>query len=55
VVAERRGKLVRFHPRFLAYAGHHGFRPVACAVGAPQAKAQASYCNSSRICDAHWG
>jgi transposase len=38
VVAERRGKLVRFHPRFLAYAGHHGFRPVACAVGAPQAK-----------------
>jgi len=38
VVAERRGRLVRFHPRFLAYAGHHGFRPVACAVGAPQAK-----------------
>jgi transposase len=30
VVAERRGRLVRFHPRFLAYAGHHGFRPVAC-------------------------
>jgi transposase len=38
VVAERRGRLVRFHPRFLAYAGHHRFRPVACAVGAPQAK-----------------
>lgn len=37
-VAERHGRLVRFHPRFLAYAGHHGFRPVACAVGAPQAK-----------------
>ena len=33
VVAERRGRLVRFHPRFLAYAGHHGFRPVACNVG----------------------
>ena len=32
-VAERRGKLVRFHPRFLAYAGHHRFRPVACNVG----------------------
>jgi len=32
VVAERQGKLVRFHPRFLAYAGHHGFRPVACNV-----------------------
>jgi transposase len=29
-VAERQGRLVRFHPRFLAYAGHHGFRPVAC-------------------------
>jgi Mu transposase-like protein len=37
-VAERPGRLGRFHPRFLAYAGHHGFRPVACAVGAPQAK-----------------
>ena len=33
VVAERRGQLVRFHPRFLAYAGHHGFRPVACTGG----------------------
>ncbi len=33
VVAERQGQLVRFHPRFLAYAGHHGFRPVACNVG----------------------
>jgi transposase len=32
-VAERRGRLVRFHPRFLAYAGHHRFRPVACNVG----------------------
>jgi len=33
VVAERRGRLVRFNPRFLAYAGHDGFRPVACTVG----------------------
>jgi transposase len=32
-VAERHGRLVRFQPRFLAYAGHHGFRPVACNVG----------------------
>jgi transposase len=32
-VAERHGRLVRFHPRFLAYAGHHGFRPVACTPG----------------------
>jgi len=30
VVAERRGRLVRWNPRFLAYAGHYGFRPVAC-------------------------
>jgi len=32
VVAERRGRLVRWNPRFLAYAGHYGFRPVACNV-----------------------
>jgi transposase len=32
-VAERRGRLVRFHPRFLAYAGHSGFRPVAGTPG----------------------
>src|SRR3972149_5064241 len=32
-VAERRGRLVRFNPRFLAYAGHYGFPPVACTAG----------------------
>ncbi len=32
-VAERRGRLVRWNPRFLAYTGHCGFRPVACAPG----------------------
>jgi len=32
------GSSSAFNPRFLAYAGHHGFRPVACNVGAPQAK-----------------
>ena len=32
-VAERRGRLVRWNPRFLAYAGHCGFRPVACTPG----------------------
>lgn len=32
-VAERRGRLVRWNPRFLAYAGHGGFRPVACTPG----------------------
>ncbi|RPJ64571.1 MAG: IS21 family transposase [Acidobacteria bacterium] len=32
-VAERRGRLVRWNPRFLAYAGHCGFKPVACTPG----------------------
>jgi transposase len=32
-VAERRGRLIRWNPRFLAYAGHCGFRPVACTPG----------------------
>lgn len=29
-VAERQQKLIRFNPRFLAYSGYHGFKPVAC-------------------------
>lgn len=29
-VAERRGRLVRFQPRFSAYMGHHRLQPVAC-------------------------
>jgi hypothetical protein len=29
-VTDRLGKLVRFNARFLAYTGHHGFRPHAC-------------------------
>lgn len=29
-VAERRGRLVRFNPRFHAYTGHHRFNPIAC-------------------------
>jgi len=33
VVIERLGRLVRFIPKFLAYAGFHGFKPVACNVG----------------------
>lgn len=33
VVAERVGKLVRFNPRFLAYAGFHAFKPVAMNPG----------------------
>lgn len=31
-VAERMGKLIRFNSRFLAYAGHHHFKPHACNV-----------------------
>lgn len=31
-VAERKGRLVRFNPKFLVYAAHHGFKPVACNV-----------------------
>jgi transposase len=50
-VAEHHGRLVRFHSRFLVYAGHHGFQPVACNLGRGNDKIQASYCNSSRICD----
>lgn len=33
VVAERVGRLVRFNPRFLAYAGFHAFKPVAMNPG----------------------
>ncbi len=29
-VAERKKKLVRFHPPFFHYAGYHGFKPIAC-------------------------
>lgn len=29
-VAERKQKIIRFNPRFLAYAGHSCFKPVAC-------------------------
>ena len=29
-VAERKKKLVRFHPPFFTYAGYHGFKPIAC-------------------------
>lgn len=33
VVAERMGKLVRFSPKFFAYAGFHAFKPVAMNKG----------------------
>jgi len=38
VVVERLGRIVRFTEGFLAYAGFHGFEPVACNVGAPHEK-----------------
>lgn len=37
-VAERQQKLIRFNPRFLAYSGYHGFKPVACNLGAGHEK-----------------
>jgi transposase len=33
VVVERIGKLLRFTPKFSAYAGFHGFKAIACSVG----------------------
>ena len=33
VVYQRLGRLVQFHPKFLAYAGFHGFEPIACNLG----------------------
>ncbi len=37
-VAEHEGNLVRFHPRFLAFAREYGFVPRACHVAAPWEK-----------------
>jgi len=37
-VAERKRKIIRFNPRFLAYAGHSCFKPVACNPGAGNEK-----------------
>jgi len=38
VVLAHVGREVRFHPRFLDYARHQGFKPVACAPYQPQEK-----------------
>jgi transposase len=38
VVAERFGRLLRLTPKFLAYAGFHGFKPVLCNLGAGNEK-----------------
>ncbi len=45
-VTERMGRLVRFNARFLAYTGHHGFKPHACNVARGNENAYASYCTS---------
>jgi len=37
-VAERKQKIIRFNPKFLAYCGHHHFKPVACNLGAGHEK-----------------
>jgi transposase len=52
VVAEHDGKLIRFHPRFLAFAREFGFYPRACNVAAGWEKDHASHCTplaSSRV------
>jgi len=37
-VAERKQKIIRFNPKFLAYSGHCRFKPVACNPGAGHEK-----------------
>lgn len=37
-VAERKQKIIRFNPKFLAYCGHCHFNPVACNPGAAHEK-----------------
>lgn len=37
-VAERKQKIIRFNPKFLAYTGHCHFKPVACNLGAGHEK-----------------
>ena len=40
---------------FLEYAQYRGFLVDPAVPAHPTGKAQASYCNSFRLCDAHWG
>ncbi|MBU1912603.1 MAG: IS21 family transposase, partial [Candidatus Omnitrophica bacterium] len=37
-VAERKQKIIRFNPKFLAYCGHYHFKPVACNLAAGHEK-----------------
>ena len=53
-VVEHDGRLVRFLPRFLAFAREYGFYPHACNPASGWEKAQASYCtplSASRVID----
>jgi transposase len=40
-----------YNPRFLAFATHYGFRPVACRPRRPQTKEEASYCTPFISCE----
>ncbi len=40
------GEKALFNPRFLDFAAHHGFEPVACSVGKGNEKGKVSYCAS---------
>jgi transposase len=40
------GQAPTFHPRYLDFAAHYGFKPVACSVGRGNEKELVSYCAS---------
>ena len=40
-----------YNSRFLAFATHYGFRPIACQPRRPQTKEQASYCTPFTSCE----
>ncbi len=59
----RPGELIHHSDRGVQYAcgdysallAAHGIQPSMSRIGSPYDKAQASYCNSFRLCGAHWG
>ncbi len=53
VVLERRGDLIRFHPRLLELCGHYHFAARPCRPGRGNEKDQASYYTSLRLFEAH--
>ena len=40
-----------YNSRFLAFATHYGFRPIACRPRRPQTKEEASYCTPFTFCE----